>query len=192
MQARKRLLLSSWETESRDCRPYREPFISCCMYIKWDSQQKQYKAGWEFYTLSLGFLAEIKLTLQSRNLFSVLGNKRSSAQGNQATQLAIFFFVFSESVFPKPQFSGSGPKLRVIISEVLKLWIRRQLILPGGLQKTECQKWHTASRSHTSLEYSPLNSNASPFRFTDGQWNNTMGRCCWSPASWKKKWLNKE
>lgn len=31
------------------------------------------------------------------------------------------FFVFYESVFPKPQFSGSGPKLRVIISEVLKL-----------------------------------------------------------------------
>lgn len=68
------------------------------------------------------FLAEIKqilLSFQSRNLFSVLGNKKSSVQSNQAIPLAIFFLVFS--VFPKPQRSGSGSKLRVIISEVFLL-----------------------------------------------------------------------
>lgn len=140
------------------------------------------------------FLAEIKqilLSLQSRNLFSVLGNKKSSVQSNQAIPLAIFFLVFS--VFPKPQCSGSGSKLRVIISEVflLTLWIRRQLILPGGVQKTECQKWHTASRSYKSLEYFPLNSNTSPFGFIDGQWNNTMGRLLSVPSKLKNKWLNK-
>lgn len=142
------------------------------------------------------FLAEIKqilLSFQSRNLFSVLGNKKSSVQSNQAIPLAIFFLVFSESVFPKPQCSGSGSKLRVIISEVflLTVWIRRQLILPGGVQKTECQKWHTASRSYKSLEYFPLNSNTSPFGFTDGQWNNIMGRLLSVSSKLKNKWLNK-